>query len=70
MESMFRNVQETLINLESAEVPSLERMFETEGHQYPYNETYESAKRNPIVVLHSSGSTGTLFLQPQYNENS
>ena len=61
MESMVKSVQETLKHLESAEVPSLEEMFETESHQYPYNETYENAKWNPIVVLHSSGSTGTLF---------
>ena len=56
---MVKSVQETLTNLESAEVPSLEKMFENESHHYPYNETYESAKGNPIVVLHSSGSTGT-----------
>lgn len=58
---MVKSVQETLTNLESAEVPSLEKMFEDESHQYPYNETFESAKWNPIVVLHSSGSTGTLL---------
>ena len=57
---MVKSVQETLTNLESAEVPTLEKMFEDESHQYPYNETFESAKGNPIVVLHSSGSTGTL----------
>ena len=58
---MVKSVQETLKNLESAEVPPLETIFESKSHQYPYNETYESAKWNPIVVLHSSGSTGTLF---------
>ena len=53
MESMVMSVQETLIIFESAEVASLEKMFETESHQYPYNETFESVKCNPVVVLHS-----------------
>lgn len=30
----------------------------TPVEQYPYNKTFDEAKREPFMVLHSSGSTG------------
>jgi thioester reductase-like protein/acyl-CoA synthetase (AMP-forming)/AMP-acid ligase II len=39
--------------------PGLEWFLEeTEVKHYPYTKTYEEAKNDPAVVLHSSGSTG------------
>ena len=61
MKPIIKEVQITMENLESVEVPSLEEMLEGDSQQYQYNEIFESAERNPIVILHSSGSTGTLL---------
>ena len=60
MKPIIRGLQERMENIESVEVPSLEEMLEGESQRYQYNETFESAERNPIVILHSSGSTGTI----------
>ena len=60
MKPIIERVQEKMGHLESVEVPSLDEMLEGNGQKYPYNETFENAKRNPIVILHSSGSTGML----------
>lgn len=62
MKPIIKSVQGTVENLESVEVPSLDEMLEGESQPYPYKETFETAKQNPIVILHSSGSTGTLHL--------
>ena len=40
------------------EVLSLSDMINAEIPVFYYNETFEDAINNPIVVLHSSGSTG------------
>ncbi|PQE12515.1 nrps-like enzyme protein [Rutstroemia sp. NJR-2017a BBW] len=40
-------------------VPSFQTMLESHGEAFSYEkQTYQTAKNNPILVLHSSGSTG------------
>lgn len=39
-------------------VPSFQVMFDTQAEHYPYQKSFEEARDDPIVVLHSSGSTG------------
>lgn len=39
-------------------IPSFEEMMTSSPPHYPYTKTFEEAKNDPIVVLHSSGSTG------------
>lgn len=39
-------------------VPSFQVMFDSQAEHYPYEKTFEEARSDPIVVLHSSGSTG------------
>ena len=63
MKQMVKRVQEAKANLESVELPSLEEMLEEQSQKYPFEEDFKSAKRNPIVILHSSGSTSTRFLE-------
>lgn len=58
MEPIIKDVKKTMENLKSVEVPSLEEMFEGKSQQYQYDEVFERAERNPVVILHSSGSTG------------
>ena len=40
------------------EFPSLEFFLDETHPSYPYAKTYETAKQEPLVVLHTSGSTG------------
>ena len=39
-------------------VPGLEELLTAEYPHYPYAKTYEEARNDPFVVLHTSGSTG------------
>lgn len=41
-------------------IPELDDLLDTEtpGRPFPYTKTYEEAARDPIFVLHSSGTTG------------
>lgn len=41
-------------------VPSFQVMFENQADHYPYEKSFEEARNDPIVVLHSSGSTGEI----------
>ncbi|KAL8702786.1 MAG: hypothetical protein Q9201_004041 [Fulgogasparrea decipioides] len=38
-------------------IESLERLLESRGPHYPYNSRFDEAVGQPVVVLHSSGST-------------
>ena len=60
MKPVIESVREAVETLEYVEVPSLEEMLDGESQPYPYSETFETAKRNPVVIIHSSGSTGKL----------
>ncbi|PHH89621.1 hypothetical protein CDD83_5637 [Cordyceps sp. RAO-2017] len=39
-------------------LPSLEELLHGEFEPFPYSKTFEEAKHDPFVVLHTSGSTG------------
>lgn len=45
-------------------VPSLEDLLQTPEvtEQYPFEKSFEQAKDEPCLILHSSGSTGSLSL--------
>lgn len=41
-------------------IPDLEDLLDqTKAPHYPYEKTFEEAKNDPCVVLHTSGTTGT-----------
>ncbi|KFZ02077.1 hypothetical protein V500_00445 [Pseudogymnoascus sp. VKM F-4518 (FW-2643)] len=44
--------------LQVVEVPDLEEMINTPSKPYLYNKTWEEAKDDVVVVIHTSGSTG------------
>ncbi|KAF4981578.1 hypothetical protein FZEAL_2644 [Fusarium zealandicum] len=47
------------IQMNVVEIPGLHHWLEGEQPEpYPYNKTFEEAKSEPFVVLHTSGSTG------------
>ncbi|KAE8449384.1 hypothetical protein EG329_008285 [Mollisiaceae sp. DMI_Dod_QoI] len=39
-------------------IPSLEEMVSSKTSHYPYTKTYEEAKNDTVLILHTSGSTG------------
>lgn len=39
-------------------VPSFQVMLDSQAEHYAYEKSFEEARSDPIVVLHSSGSTG------------
>jgi acyl-coenzyme A synthetase/AMP-(fatty) acid ligase len=42
----------------SFEVPDLDELLDTQYPPYPYERTFEQARNEPLVTLHTSGSTG------------
>lgn len=50
--------QEEKKELEILLVPSLDDMLVNASENYPYQKDFATARWDPIVVLHSSGSTG------------
>ncbi|KAK2761693.1 hypothetical protein FQN54_001521 [Arachnomyces sp. PD_36] len=45
--------------MSSFQVPELEELLTKRYPVYPYSKTFEEAKYEPLVVLHTSGTTGT-----------
>lgn len=39
-------------------IPAFEEMLSSSPVFYPHTKSFENAKNDPVVVLHSSGSTG------------
>ena len=44
--------------LRPTQTASLDEILSGTGPEYPYNKSFDEARDDPIVVLHSSGSTG------------
>lgn len=40
------------------EIPSVEELLRTSYPSYPYTKTFSEARADPLVVLHTSGTTG------------
>lgn len=51
------------------EIPSMEDMTQTQTRHYPYTKTWEEAKNDVVIIIHTSGSTGNpkpIFLNNLY----
>jgi len=53
--------QEEKKELQILQVPSLDDMLVDASEHYPYHKDFATARWDPIVVLHSSGSTGKSY---------
>lgn len=50
-------------------IPSMEEMTQTQTKHYPYTKTWEEAKKDVVIIIHTSGSTGNpkpIFLNNLY----
>lgn len=46
------------IKLQKIIVPSVEELLTTEYEHFPFSKTFEQARDEPLVSLHTSGTTG------------
>lgn len=56
----FRAIAPPSFYLEA--VPSFLEMLQSEPRDYPFEKEFNESRDDPILVLHSSGSTGKFFL--------
>ena len=59
MTSLVTRLEADTEDLKVIHVSPLEEMVQQESRPYPYYDLFEEVKRKPVLVLHSSGSTGT-----------
>ena len=51
-------MQELAENVRVVDIPSLQELLDEPASHFPYPKIFESARNDPVVVLHTSGSTG------------
>ncbi|KAK4998933.1 hypothetical protein LTR66_001923 [Elasticomyces elasticus] len=54
-----QKLHEEMPNLESFEVPTLKEMLDGPSKHYPYSKDWTKAKDEPVIICHTSGSTGS-----------
>ncbi|KAK5019294.1 putative NRPS-like protein biosynthetic cluster [Cryomyces antarcticus] len=54
-----RKLREEMPNLESFEVPTLKEMLSGPSEHYFYSKDWTEAKDEPVIICHTSGSTGS-----------
>lgn len=55
---LVKSLQSVAPSVSTDAIPSFQEMLESNPEPYPYEKSFEEARGDPIVVLHSSGSTG------------
>ena len=65
MAPLVRKLQVEKAGLDVFEVPSLADLILGRTEYYSYKEVFEDARWNPILILHSSGSTGKAYRNPE-----
>ncbi|TKA64260.1 hypothetical protein B0A49_09579 [Cryomyces minteri] len=56
--SKVQSLKESTTGLETWTVPSYAEMTKEEVKLYPYTKSFDEAENDPVIVLHTSGSTG------------
>lgn len=62
MAQKVHDLQAEMPDLQTFDVPALDDSFYGNVKHYPYEETFADAQWNPVVILQSSGSTGTFHI--------
>ncbi|KAL8793203.1 MAG: hypothetical protein Q9195_004233 [Heterodermia aff. obscurata] len=58
LEAILQNLLASVQDIQCATVGSLDSLLEANGPSFPFGPDFDEAVRQPVVVLHSSGSTG------------
>jgi long-subunit acyl-CoA synthetase (AMP-forming) len=61
-------LKESIPGLKMLEIPCLIQMSTTKTAEYPYTKTWEEAKKDVVLIVHTSGSTG--LPKPIYHNQS
>jgi hypothetical protein len=61
---LIKPLQDLVPSIRTEALPSLQEMLDSDPPRYSYSKTFEDARNDPIVVLHSSGSTGERLIIP------
>ncbi|XXH01320.1 hypothetical protein Hte_007678 [Hypoxylon texense] len=56
---LAKSLQSVATSVSIDPIPSFQEMLDSNPEPYPYEKNFDEAKDDPIVVLHSSGSTGS-----------
>lgn len=51
-------LQEARPSMTLFQIPEFEEMVESKSRPYPYTKTWAEAEKDPIMIIHTSGSTG------------
>jgi hypothetical protein len=55
------------VGLQLCEMPALEWCLDSEGgKEYEYTKSFEEAKWDVVLIIHTSGTTGKTFLSPLF----
>ena len=60
MASKVKTLKEARPNIRTIEIPAMEVLTSTPAKAYPYTKTWEEAKNDRVLIMHTSGSTGAL----------
>ncbi|KAI1811710.1 hypothetical protein GGS20DRAFT_561714 [Poronia punctata] len=55
---IVKQIRDIVPGLQLSTIPSFEEMLSSSPEHYPFNKDFDAARNEPVVVLHSSGSTG------------
>lgn len=59
MEHVVTTLKDARPELRAVKVPSIDELIHTPSEHYNYDKTWAEARTDPIIIAHSSGSTGT-----------
>lgn len=59
MTNRVKELQGAIPSLVTHQVSSLDEMLTTESEHYPYQKVWDQAKDEPVIICHTSGSTGS-----------
>ena len=57
--SVVKTLVDSSSELQCVEIPSFQEMLNSQPEAYAFNKDFTHMQDEPIVILHSSGSTGT-----------
>ena len=55
---IVQRIRKNMGSVRVESIPAFSTMMESSPDHYPFHKDFEQARNDPIVVLHSSGSTG------------
>ena len=58
LEAVVQKLVASMQDIQCATIGSLDSLLEADGPPFPFHPDFDEAIRHPVVVLHSSGSTG------------